>query len=457
MKRTAKILAYREGFACNSSSTHSVIIPNNKKLRDITQYNTNSYNFFGWENFLLVGRELKEKYLEAQIRGDVDHQSSWIIPKEYDNSGVCERYVDELRRLVVDSDVVILGGNDNEETTIPIGGKILDFLNGDIENSSNFVAREDNNIWTLFNIIDGKKIRAIFSDIDIENVTRAGTYPSTPELVDLNITNYCNNYCGYCYRGANDRGTHADIVNIDKIIGALRNMKVFEIALGGGEPTHYPYFGGILSRQYNSGCPIINFTTRNHNYIRENLEFINRRGGSFAYSIDFHNHIVSNIDIFLNDNYSSPNIPRSINIIPEIMNEHEIMDVMNLCRYFNITLVLLGFKEPKNRRSLNYTIKPMDWLLDYIKHNNPIPRISIDSLFASRYRSELNNIFNKQYIGLVMPDEEGIYSVYIDAVDMTMSKNSYEDSKVYKIDVNNVEESIRDNFKLIQRDIVMEK
>ncbi len=57
---------------------------------------------------------------------------------------------------------------------------------------------------------------------------------SAPEMVHLSITNKCNQSCPFCY--VRQTGDDMNTGEIMRLIDTLSEMKVFQVAIGGGEP-----------------------------------------------------------------------------------------------------------------------------------------------------------------------------------------------------------------------------
>lgn len=67
-----------------------------------------------------------------------------------------------------------------------------------------------------------------------------------PELLDISITNYCENQCNFCYRHSNKKGKHMSMEDFQCIIEQAEDIGVLQIALGGGNPNQHPQFAEIL-------------------------------------------------------------------------------------------------------------------------------------------------------------------------------------------------------------------
>src|SRR5690606_22264475 len=82
-----------------------------------------------------------------------------------------------------------------------------------------------------------------------------------PELIDFKITDYCPFDCPFCYQDSSRQGIHASLADIESYLEMMSNSGVFEIALGGGEPTLHPDFVKILRKTHSLGI-VPNFTTK---------------------------------------------------------------------------------------------------------------------------------------------------------------------------------------------------
>ncbi len=83
---------------------------------------------------------------------------------------------------------------------------------------------------------------------------------SAPTLADIQITTKCNLRCPHCYANSSPNGGH---ISWDDLILALDNflrVGVFQVALGGGEPTLHPRFTEILKAVRDRGM-VPNLTT----------------------------------------------------------------------------------------------------------------------------------------------------------------------------------------------------
>ena len=238
----------RLGFANNSSSTHSFIFLPEQSVQD---YDVEG-NEFGWQNFTAASDESKLAYLALAFQsnlahhigedyswmvvkelmgveagGYIDHQSTPTLPLKYEKlyyrPEIDMEFVEEFKQFLLQPGLVILGGNDNSESEHPLSNDTA-FSPPFIDEGWGSVCRKDaRGHWTLFNRDTGAKIRFRFDNKEVG-------LSSTPELVDLRLTNRCDQGCAYCYQGSTSTAPHGDRGDIMDIIKQLHEMKVLEVA-----------------------------------------------------------------------------------------------------------------------------------------------------------------------------------------------------------------------------------
>jgi organic radical activating enzyme len=446
-----KIHNIRYGFATNSSSTHSIII---SKENDTDFYDEDAFDHYGWNDFTLASPEAKRHYLTCMLDSnitrsygqtngkeyngiirkiansfsgnrekltEIDRQSNFNFPKEFNDRRFPHKefFKEYLNYIINNNQILILGGNDNSDghdlRRNSDDETIFDFL----DNNNVTTCRYDKeyNFWSIFDRSSGHKIRFSFDN----NITI--TKSSAPELVDLKITNYCNKNCEYCYQNSNTSGQHADFEDIKKIIDILADHEVFEIAIGGGEPTLHPNFIDIIEYCYYSGITP-NFTTNNYEFImntyRKDLKELFKFIGAFAVTINNAQEL-KKIQSQLNlDYYSSQKV--TYQIVMGIVTEKEYKDILNQAKHSTITL--LGFKE--NGRGKDFNKIDYSWLgqdlIDRYEDKYKARNIGVDTVIAKQFDKEFiaGNIDKRLY-----DTKEGKFSCYIDAIDMKIGPSSF--------------------------------
>lgn len=267
--------------------------------------------------------------------------------------------------------------------------------------------RHDRNCIAIFNPDNGAKVR-----LAIGKYTKA----SRPELVDIKITDYCFFGCDFCYQGSTEQGKHAELSDIQHVISELQKAKVFEVALGGGEPTTHPDFIQILE-EFRAANIVPNFTTRNLGWIKRNWDNIANTAGAFAYSTETVSGL-NKAQIMFGD---VPKDRINIHYIMGLGSAEDFIKFMSHCHELDFRVTLLGYKTVGRGDEVEHV--SYDWWIDAVKFLQVIgkcPTLSIDTPMAAEFDG-------------VMPVEkkfyhtrEGAFSLYIDAVSMKMGASSFE-------------------------------
>lgn len=452
-----KIHNLRLGFACNSSSSHSLIF-----LPGTSDSLSSDYadQYFGWECFTLASKEIKLGYLGQQIltslreqlgeapahalamslinnsdvniNGTVDHQSVWQFPRTYEGNHLDTDFIIAFRKYLERDGVVVLGGNDNGGDH-ELAGKQNNFTIFDTYSTS-CVSRYDEGLktWTIFDRSSGSKIRLDFDEpsgnpkIPHVDVNKA----SLPELVDVKITDKCYFECDHCYQGSTKDAPHADNNFVQQLIKDLREAQVFEVAYGGGEPTTYPNFLNLLIETRNNNI-VPNFTTRNYAFINKNIQKLMKVVGKIAFSVDFEEEINKlekyllekdneklNVFLYKNGNYDSfITLQHVVGSAPQ----EQLEKLLKMAAKKWISVTLLGWKN--TGRGSNISPYKVDWRKACSEAK--VSRINIDTALARS--SDLTDIDKRTY-----HTTEGSVSCYVDAVQKRIGPSSYSNSLVMK-------------------------
>ena len=321
-----KVINIRRGFATNSSSSHSLVFVNDS-TRDILSEQPSEFSDFGWSYFVQMSFEEKLRYIVVALHIDEDNVDCYA-----EGLGVSEKqlldtvrtaqygYIDhesvglissvqDAYTILHNDNVAIVGGNDNSQS--PEWHERLSFIDPEAERfvSGLSAQREKEGVKTLFHKADrhfikdfnvvGEKAMTSFDPYSGEKVRYnlkgddAEVFLETPELVDIKITDYCPYGCTYCYQNSTLDGLHAKWEDLSAMVEKMKRERVFELAIGGGEPTLYPHFMELIDlcrKPDEEGFFIVpNFTTRNLSVFKGSAKkvshLLNSIGG-FAYSID---------------------------------------------------------------------------------------------------------------------------------------------------------------------------
>jgi hypothetical protein len=446
--RLPRLHSLRFGLATNSSSAHSLVFLSQPAFDD------GNGAQFGWDHFTAASRARKTDYLALLLlsaarqtagsqeaaeaitkewlavapSGDyesdrydyIDHQSIMTLPSTWAGGAVDRTFFEEFKAFLLQDDLAILGGNDNDGGDHPLADG-RDFtlpLPRDQGGDNHLVARKDLRFghWTLFDRFSGTKIR--FSLDDRERVAPARA--SAPELVDVKITDWCDLGCKYCYQGSTVQGRHAALADLDALAQTLADLQVFEVAIGGGEPTMHPDFLAILQAFRRRGI-VPNFTTRSLAWLQQDdAPEILATTGAFAFSVNSAAHVeqlVAALDA-RKIAHSKANIP-NIQYVMGSTPLKALGEIAVKAQEENLRLTLLGYKTT-GRGS---TFKPHDytgWLA--LLQKQKVYRTGIDTALAAEYEQE---ILAAKVPKWMFETVEGRFSMYIDAVEGVLAPSSY--------------------------------
>lgn len=380
----------------------------------------------------------------------------------------------KLNYVILDNEYLVLGGNDNDGehplNEQSIGRTHFIELYSSLLESNPLTVTQDplTKEWVLSNRINGNIKKILFNadlltlnlnKVDLNNPVEFFSGHSNsfimksgfPYLVDLKITEYCAFGCEFCYTSSTTGGEHAsaDFI-IHNVIPELKKAQVFEVVLGGGEPTIHPEIARI-AKQFQANGFKLGITTRNFNLHKHpNFIEILNSVNSIAFSINSIDDLNSVTAFFnkLNEFTTTNNHPlddsvvnRPIFYMQTILGLHKWSDTFKLIknatsenreynqRFNNVTV--LGLKNFGFGTNFTNKIDDTKWISDLKKlaksHWNL--NIGVDSIIASKYREELlgNKIEWNRLTGA-----EGKQSCYVDCVTKTVAPSSFTNDNIIK-------------------------
>jgi hypothetical protein len=431
----------RYGLATNSSSSHSLIFKEGMTDRGVG-------GEFGWDNFVLASPLAKRHYAALTLmyslcsdgmdfekarliiidwtsvdisKSDyIDHQSVMRLPCTYNTNSTDHEFFNAFQAFLLKNNLAILGGNDNEESRWKPEGDFELPLPTDL--SYRYVCRRDRDYWSIFSPETGSKIRFSFNDLTVKP-----TKATMPELVDIKITDFCPFDCPYCYQGSTISGTHAEREYVERLLYTLSEGKVFEVAIGGGEPTLHPEFVSFLRYARNYGIAP-NFTTRNLSWLRdeERRSEILKYAGAFAVSVD-NSDQVKKLDALLTT-YGVDNNRTNLHIVMGTTGKTNLRDMLKVANERNLRVTLLGWKN--THRGSTYKMLDYSWWLDAVIEMikaHKCPSLSIDTVLAAQSVGKLKAAGIPDYSYHI---EDGTFSAYVDAVAKKLGPSSYSGNEV---------------------------
>jgi hypothetical protein len=461
----------RLGHANNSSSSHSILLlPPGQIAADLLQDDLPEEYGFGWSEFIVASPKGKMFYLvgmfyyklvkavgakyaylilnslfnleehgvtekmflnEDKFSPYVDHQSAITIPSEFKNPEMPNLdFIAELHAWLQHERVYIQGGNDNEDKPEPplSGTELLHPLR-DYAGFGEVVARKDpQGFWTVYNKRTGAKLRFSFGAPQSD-----ATKSSVPELIDLKITNKCPFGCAYCYQESTSTGATAAEGKpflVHQILTQLAQMEVFEVAIGGGEPTLDAQFPNILETLSEKGVTC-NFTTRSTHWIKHPVLFerISKFARSFAFSVDNMASLQSFLEHWAEVTKAYEHMHRSVKLIPAVQlvlgtfHPDEFKPMLIAAADAKVRVTLLGFKNIGFGAKGQPHLYP-EWLqvIKDVQSTHFGLDVSIDTALAAQYEAELKEAKVSPWTFHIT---EGGHSCYIDLVTASLGPSSY--------------------------------
>lgn len=432
----------RLGFACNSSSTHSLIfnaVPGDDDGDVDQQYGCDEWCASLPDSKLaylaqtlsknmshIVGREITKsicrEWLSCDFNEDgyIDQQSVMRLPVDRKYGLPDKDFFVEFRDYLLRPNIGIVGGSDNNfyERFVNRHDFPLPRETNDI-----FWAKKDGKWWILFNPKTGAKITLSFED-------GAGKYEkaNTPELCDIKCTDRCYYNCTYCYQGSTQHGKHAETDVFYTIAQKLAEMQVFEVALGGGEPTLHPDFAKILYIFHYAGI-VPNFTTATTKWIKntEILEAVKKCCGRFAVSLREGMQISSVASEMKDAGFYDKSWDKytfNIHLVMGTFDEWQLRNVLDS----KVPVTLLGYKNVGF--GPNFKPKPTNKVLEFLAKYDGWTSISIDTAFAEQHKEWLSGITSSKFLRY----RDGTHSMYIDAVAGKMGPSSYTEEGLVSVD-----------------------
>jgi len=463
----------RYGFATNSSSTHSLIfLPDD----GVEKTQTTEHHEFGWQYFTAADELSRRNYTAALLYGSlcrlmgdnaydvvekytgvrldrtsqfmwadkgidegpslpevyIDHQSLLSLPRNWSGNGIHREFAQEFVDFMMQPGLAVLGGNDNEDSPHPLTytgdpAYLPDLLG---EGHDNLVARKEEGYWVLFDRDTGNKARFDWPTRTRAYSDRAPDKAMRPELVDVKITDYCTFGCAFCYQGSTEEGKHAPRDYMYSVASALGRLGVFEVALGGGEPTSHPDFLEIL-RYFRSSGVVPNFTTRNLAWLdRKDAVEIAGLIGAWAYSPSSLSDL-ARLELKLKKfgeklprGYGAEYVRRervlhpTVHLVLGTMGELKFRKMLGACRKLRWPVTLLGYKT--TGRGGQFSPKNYDWWLDASADSRAT--IGIDTVVAADYEEQILAAGIPSYL---FTTKEGKFSMYLDAVQKKVGPSSF--------------------------------
>jgi len=469
----------RYGYTTNSSSTHSIIFYDGEE--ELGKYARPQFKHFGWEWFLqktsaeknnyfrayahefFKDMELVEKYFPEEFSYEsdyenkntlfIDHQSYYGFPEPY----LCGyQTLEDLflwikENIILDNRVFILGGNDNcEPDETPLykfspectdGNKkrysLLKGYNGIINSDYKFKI-DPQGFVTFFKF---KKDRSSSTTPEyirtkIKN-TKIPRFTYYPDLIDLKITNYCSKECDFCYQNSNKAGKHYEFNEdkFSKFVRRLREIGIFEVAIGGGEPTMHPHFMDIIHTFIKNGI-VPCFSTQNLKAFQDE-KFLDVIKSCYAAAYSTNSIKKAKKWICMANKRYIPNPTihyiLGLNPIGELRDFIDKLFTEDFYLGINFSVILLSYKNSGRGVKPRYNYDEWTTVInDVLSKRITARRIGVDSFLLKDVCKKLPNVSHILYDDPKYSD--GCFSFYCDLVESKYAEHSADPSLLFSCD-----------------------
>lgn len=446
----------RAGFATNSSSSHSVVLIPEDMVGKFEPINADEITF-GSNEFRLVSTEDKMRYLAAQLMSSATDKKKLIKIFEPHVSNIAElvastepeddedaynygygnfyvegnsqithpadplhpAYVRTLTELFQSDRIVVVGGRDDSANyPFVMQGCEEEALFETLKASYNTIVRTEGEHITIFDKVNGNKVRMSVKDVPYLK-------SSVPELVDLKITDYCAAGCNFCYQSSTEAGKHADMKTLKRAVSLLADMKVFEIAIGGGEPTDHPEFVEILKMIHDKEM-VANFTTLSNRWLADANKLAAVQGMVKSIGVSCSSakalSLVEEINAVVNPGWTRV----------KVMAQHVVgaqplwvtAEFINAALAKKIPILLLGYKNVGFGKDFTRHDEGQDvaFFLKMAVSSFKDASVSVDTALLDQYPT-IPKLLDAPLSLTTSP--EGKFSCYIDAVTGQMAASSY--------------------------------
>lgn len=488
-----KVLFFRETSASNSSDDHRIVLLKSKGHDIEPQWPW----FYGREDFFLASKKQKQRYLQIllgqafhqlfeggdvsyvvarykefykennfeeilgkvhinkghwlqnfDLVGEVGHQSS--IPPVYDffSSGhywgaekLCVDFYKEMFKDILRADIAIEGGTDDCDTRTVYScvdynksySMYYDWLRN-VYSGRVYARKDDSGAWIL-----SSKNKGIF-------MLRFDDKPvgplQIPYLVDLNVTEWCDHNCSFCYRGCTVKGKTVDQKLCKQLVGKLVQCGVMELVLGSGNTAHL--FNSDLSlgdykdlskyidsfrvnRDIYSVSTTLNWQSFLDLYETVDIMDFVKPINSLAVSItDAPPHKWEQLQKIaaMVQNYANGKFEIKFQFIPELLSQEQLEKLMT--SFLSEYSCLLGFKETgRGKKFPHHKLGKEFW-----KYFASVDTyyLTVDATFAERYKDKLIALNSENDVRACK--QEGICSCFLDPIRNRLYENSHSDKYV---------------------------
>lgn len=252
---------------------------------------------------------------------------------------------------------------------------------------------------------DGTKVR---------DTLDASRPPVLPEHMDLKITDWCDAGCAWCHEGSTRKGQHGDLDATLALLSVLPPGA--EIAIGGGDPLSHPGFEAFVRGLRAQGLvPSVTVNGRHLARHRPMLDRLTGEGQLFGVGVSYHEalpdwdyehmvvHLIAGID------------PPSV--LHAATRRHKVLVLGYKTFGRGAQLVTHAGGRSRVDATLAAWYRGLFWAAQ--RHHLSFDNLAIEQLKPLRLFAD-RAAYTAQHMG-----EEGLFSLYVDAVTQTCAISSY--------------------------------
>jgi organic radical activating enzyme len=287
----------------------------------------------------------------------------------------------------------------------------------------------------------GDKVRFTLDvEADQSPQPRVGVqYGTIPELVDMKITGFCpfSKDCPWCYMDSDAAGQHASQEDVARIMDECRRVGVFEIALGGGEPTLWPHLPWLAGYAKDAGINL-NLTSKNFAWFSQAAsEQTLKELSAVAFSVNNQRDLDRMKDLWTNEGPAGRGRLRTrmiwsvegdapeatVQCVPALLDDALIGQIVEFCREADIRVTFLGLKRTGRAQEHTQT-DDLRWISAL---EGAEPRwlrygVAVDTLMAAAASDAFQEAqISPAFYGV----QEGAFSCYVDATTGRLGTSSY--------------------------------
>lgn len=236
--------------------------------------------------------------------------------------------------------------------------------------------------------------------------------PRLPEHFDLKITDWCDAGCAWCHEQSTTKGAHGDL---DATLELIAGMPAgAEVAIGGGDPLSHPDFVRFVRTLRARGLvPSVTVNGKHFERHRPTLELLTTEGSLFGVGFSYDDKLpdwdYANLVVHLIAGVHSPAV------LDAAKRPYKVL--MLGYKQFGRGKKLFEIRRDTVQSTLNQWYRELFTVAR--KHHLSFDNLAIEQLKPQRlFKAQAD--YEQQHMG-----DEGLFSMYIDAVTKTFALSSY--------------------------------